>query len=171
MFAPPVETQTACQAARATLAYLHARPTLRASGPYDANRIGALIIAAPVLKGFTSSMRVAELLADTLHTVTVMTCCWRRTAMLVALLVAIFAVVGSLGGAVHAANTAKLACYIALAIDLKPLVASGLSDEAVASAECADAPASTKTSLRFAASQPTSRTAAPRKRCSCTGHA
>jgi hypothetical protein len=60
-------------------------------------------------------------LVDTLQTVGVMTCSW-RAAMLFALLAATVAVVGTLDCTAHAATTARLACYIALANDLGPLI-------------------------------------------------
>jgi hypothetical protein len=78
-----------------------------------------------------------------------MTCSWRRTGMLLALLAAIVAVVGTLDRSADVATTRMLACYIALANDLEPLVESGLPDVAAGSAECEEALASTKTSPHF----------------------
>jgi hypothetical protein len=89
--------------------------------------------------------RVAELLVDTLQTIGVMTRSARRTAILLALLAATVAVVGTLDRPADVATTPRLACYIALANDLEPLMKSGLPDQAAGSAECDEALASTKT--------------------------
>jgi hypothetical protein len=93
--------------------------------------------------------RVVKPLVDAPQTVDVLPGSWRRTAMLLALLAATVAVVATLDRQADVATMARLACYIALADDLRPLMESGLRDVAVGSAECEEALASTKASAHF----------------------
>ena len=67
---------------------------------------------------------------------------WRLTAMLVALPAATIAAEGALDCSAGAATTIRLACYVALANDLGPLMEPGFPDTAAESSECEHALAS-----------------------------
>ena len=96
-----------------------------------------------------------------LLTVAALTGAWRYAATLLALLAATVAVVGTLDRPADVATMARLACYMALADDLGPLMESGLRDAAVGSAQCEEALAATKASAHFVLHRMTGTDASP----------
>jgi hypothetical protein len=84
-----------------------------------------------------------------LHAVSVLPRSWRRPAMLLVLLAANVAIVGTLDSPADARTAGRLACYLALADDLGSIMESDLRHTTVASAECEEARASAKAAAHF----------------------